>query len=181
MALQPDQTPAGADLKRVEDLARVHRPALIRFFKRKGFSEADAEDGVQDVFFRLVRRADLLDDVGSVEGYLFTAAAHVATDAVRKGKRQRSFYHREFRDGLDGGLDSSPEEIAEGKEALDLLLVAIDELPERTRAVFILARFEHMNQSEIARRLGIALSTVEKNLAKATSHLGQKAGRVARP
>jgi DNA-directed RNA polymerase specialized sigma24 family protein len=38
-----------------------------------------------------------------------------------------------------------------------------------------------MNQSEIARRLGIALSTVEKHLAKATSHLGQRAGRGARP
>lgn len=180
MAARPDQPPLSADLRQVEALARAHRPALIRFFKRKGFSDADAEDGVQEVLFRLVRRSDLLDGVDSVEGYIFTAAAHVATDAVRKGRRQRSFYHREIRDGRDGGFDHSPQDIAEGKEALDLLLVAIDELPERTRAVFILARFEHMNQSEIARRLGISLSTVEKQLAKATSHLGEKAGRAVR-
>ena len=181
MAPLRDQQPARTDLKQVEDLARAHRPALIRFFRRKGFSQADAEDGVQDVLFRLVRRADLLDDVSSVEGYLFTAAAHVATDAARKGKRQRSFYHHEFSDSLHSGFDHSAEEIAEGKEALDLLLVAMDELPERTRAVFVLVRFEHMNQSEIAQRLGIALSTVEKHLAKAISHLGQRAGRAATP
>ena len=51
------------------------------------------------------------------------------------------------------------------------------ELPERTRNVFLLARLENMRQAEIARRLGVSVSGVEKHLARAIAHLSQRLGR----
>ena len=58
-----------------------------------------------------------------------------------------------------------------------IIILALKELPERTRTVFILARLELMPQAQIARRLEISLSTVEKDLRKAVSYLGERLGQ----
>jgi RNA polymerase sigma-70 factor (ECF subfamily) len=52
-------------------------------------------------------------------------------------------------------------------QEVELLADAIEALPERCRAVFILRQFENMSQREIARRLAIAEHTVESQLTKA--------------
>ncbi|HKR88876.1 MAG TPA: sigma-70 family RNA polymerase sigma factor [Phenylobacterium sp.] len=161
----------------MDALARRHRAALVRYFQRKGFTALDAEDGVQEVFERLARRDGLADRVEHFDGYLFAVAAHVATDLLRRGRARRSRLHDSYEEAVHAPRDCSPEEVLEGREALARLVTALKELPERTRHIFILARLEHMRQAEIARRLGVSLSTVEKHLASAIAYLGQKAGR----
>jgi len=49
--------------------------------------------------------------------------------------------------------------------------VALRELPTRVRAVFVLARFEELKAPEIASRLGVSISTVEKDMRRAVAHL----------
>ena len=54
------------------------------------------------------------------------------------------------------------------------MLVALRELPERTRHIFILARLENIKQVEIARGMGLSISAVEKHLRIAMAHLFQR-------
>jgi RNA polymerase sigma-70 factor (ECF subfamily) len=57
------------------------------------------------------------------------------------------------------------------RQELELLTVALRELPERMRHVFVLARFENLPHTQIAHQLRISVSAVEKNLVKAIAHL----------
>ncbi|MFP4166278.1 MAG: sigma-70 family RNA polymerase sigma factor [Opitutales bacterium] len=67
--------------------------------------------------------------------------------------------------------DLSPAEALDTREAYGLLREAIRELPERCREAFVLHRFEGLRHRDIAKRLGISQSTVEKHIAAALVHL----------
>jgi RNA polymerase sigma-70 factor (ECF subfamily) len=73
--------------------------------------------------------------------------------------------------------DRSPERVLLGEATLAEALQALDELTELTRNVFILFRLENMKQREIAALYGIAQSTVEKHVVRATVHLATRCGR----
>ena len=59
---------------------------------------------------------------------------------------------------------------------MELLQRALLELPERTRAIFVLQRFEGLKYKEIADRLGISASSVEKHMMSAIKHIFQRMG-----
>jgi RNA polymerase sigma factor (sigma-70 family) len=166
-----------ADHQTVGELARKHRPALLRYFRRKGLRPPDDEDAAQEVFIRLARREGLAEQVGRFDAYLFATAANVALDLRRLGQVRAAGRHDSYDEAVHGLSDHDPEEILQGREALDLVVVALKELPERTRTIFVLARLEQMKQAEIARRLGVSLNTVEKHLHTALAYLGERVGR----
>lgn len=158
-------------------LAREHRPALLRYFARKGLAVADCEDGVQEVLLRLAKRADVLNEIDSLQGYLFTTASNVAADFFRNAVRRRFSLHDEYEDARHSRLVDGPDELFQSQEDLATLFLAMKELPEKTRTIFVLVRLEQMSQVEVARRLAVSLSTVEKHVAKAASYLSQRIER----
>jgi RNA polymerase sigma factor (sigma-70 family) len=151
----------------VADLARRYRPILARFFQRRIRPESDIDDLVQEVFARLARKRDLAE-VLQIEGYIFQVAANLIRERGRKLLQHgRSL---EFFDARDEE-DFSPERILLGRETVAQVFAAPHELPERTRNAFLLHRFEDLKHAEIARHLGIAVSTVEKDIMRAMAHL----------
>lgn len=153
----------------LEEWSRRYRPALLRFFQRRMPASADREDLVQEVFLRLARQD--LTAIANVEGYLFQAAANVLKDWRRRGVRHAEGAHDAIEEDLPAEVDFSPERVLLGKDAVSALIAALETLPERTRAVFLLYHFDQLPQAEIARRLGIAVRTVENNMAKAHAHI----------
>ena len=67
--------------------------------------------------------------------------------------------------------DRDPERVLLARESYAEVLAALDELGQRTRDIYVLFRLESMKQKEIAALFGIARSTVEKEVMKATLHL----------
>jgi len=151
----------------LEDWSRRHRPALLAYFRRRTPAGVDHEDLVQEVFQRLARRGDL-HSVQAVEPYLFQTASSVLADFLRK-RRLSVSTELLADDHADEGV--SPEGALIGKEALEQLIVALDGLPERSRAIFSLYHFEDMTHRDIASRLGVSVSTIEKEMAKVNRHL----------
>jgi RNA polymerase sigma factor (sigma-70 family) len=66
-----------------DTLSRRLRPALMRYFQRRTASVSDAEELVQELFLRLLRRADLFA-LENLDGYVFEAAANLARNRVRR-------------------------------------------------------------------------------------------------
>lgn len=153
----------------LEEWSRRYRPALLSFFQRRMPPGADREDLVQEVFLRLARQD--LTAIANIEGYLFQAAANVLKDWRRRGVRHATDAHDPVEEDLPAEVDFSPERVLLGKDAVAALIGALEALPERTRAVFLLYHFDQLPQAEIARRLGIAVRTVENNMAKAHAHI----------
>lgn len=161
---------------RIEALNRRYRIPLTRFFSSRTRRPDDIEDLVQEVFVRLIARGGL-EDVRAEENYLFMTAANVWRDSGRKDMSRRRGSHASLADHHHPVDSLSPEVVAVGREDLRRVLVAIQELPLRTQAIFALQRYEELSYQEIARRQGISVSAVEKHMMKAIAHLTRQAFR----
>jgi len=151
-------------------------PALRGFFRRRVRAEADTEDLVQDVFLRVIQRT-ASTPIEHPQQYLFQTAANVLRDYLRKGVVRQAGTHESLPDDIED-TDFSPERVLLGKDRLQNLLTIIEELDARTRAIFMLCHFDGMKQADIAKRVGVSLSTVEKALARANKALLEQRTRV---
>jgi RNA polymerase sigma-70 factor (ECF subfamily) len=161
----------------VEELSRRYNVALLRYFVRRGIAQQDAQDLVQDVFARLSRQG-AFDSVGSVDGYLFATAANIAIDFFRRSNVRRNNPAIGFVEEFQCTEDFSPERLLEGRQELSCVLAALNEMPERMRNIFILARLENLPRAEIAQRLGLSKSLIEQQITLATACLADRRRRI---
>lgn len=159
-------TGATTDLHR---WSRLHRDALLAYFRRRTRRLEDAEDLVQEVFARLAQVVDL-SAVEHVDRYLFRSARNVLTDWRRKSVVRRTGDHHSLPDDLPD-VDFSPERVLIGRDALEMLARALEDLPPRTSAIFARHHFEGRSYREIGDAMGIAVRTVEDHMARANAQL----------
>ena len=157
-------------LQLVELLAQKYRQALTSYFGRRARRADDVDDLVQDVLIRLAVRGDG-DAIERPEAYLMRTASNVWRDYLRKARTHAEDAHDEYLEERHAHADHGPSEALEGRQSIEALLAALNELPERTRQVFVLCRVEGMRQKSVAKRLGVSVSAVEKHMIKAIAHL----------
>jgi RNA polymerase sigma factor (sigma-70 family) len=161
----------------LEGLSRRYHAVLLRYFARRGISPPDAQDLAQEVFAKL-SKGHPLAHVLSGEAYLFTTAANVASDFFRWRKVRSDNPPESFYETFHRSDNFNPERLVEGRQELLGIIAALNEMPERMRNIFILARLENLPRSEIARRLGISKSLVEQQITLATACLAEKRRRI---
>jgi RNA polymerase sigma factor (sigma-70 family) len=167
---------AAAERDFLADLSQRYRAILTRYFERQLRQSSEIEDLVQEVFARLAHRRDITA-LEHLEGYLFETAANVLRDRGRRRAVRQLDHHDSYEESRHAVEDFSSERVYLGEEALQELVRALQELPERTRTVFVLHRLEELRHAEIARRLGISVSAVEKHVVKAIQYLCDRLGR----
>lgn len=160
-----EQVPADLDL-----WVRKYGGALRNYFRKRAPASLDPEDLVQEVFAKIARKADLTE-VTTVEAYLFRTANSVLIDGMRRTAARGGGTHETFEEDVHGLAESDPERVLIGKEGVNRLIAALYELPAPVRQAFALYHFEQFRHSEIAKHLGISVSTVEKYMARANAHI----------
>ena len=167
-------TPDAEERLAIERLNRDFRGSLLRYFSRRA-QNLDVEDMVQEVFMRLVRRGSISAlERENINAYMFETASSVLTDRLRKRRTHRADAHEPFDPDRHGDADFSPEHVLLGKESLARATAALLELPERTRVIFVLRRLEGMRYNDIAARLAISVSAVEKHMHRAVAHVARR-------
>ena len=148
--------------------SRRWRPALMSFFLRRVRHHQEAEDLTQEVFARLIGKASP-ESLG--DAYVFQVAANLLRDGVRRWKVREEY--RLLSSGLEDPAPESldPARIVTGREALSSIAAALERLPERTRAIFILYRLEAVGMDVIANSYGISKSAVKKHVMRAMASL----------
>lgn len=153
----------------LEQLSTAYRPALVSFFVRRVHSLAEAEDMTQELFMRLARTD--LKTIEAPESYLFRMASNLVRDRARYASRQFRLKH-DFGEQPGVGVESiDPERIAQGHDMLRHLDIALSELPERSREIFILYRIENIATKVIAAQYGISVSAAEKHIRRAMRYI----------
>jgi RNA polymerase sigma-70 factor (ECF subfamily) len=154
---------------RVEVLAERHRGTLVRYFRRKGLNAAAAEDCTQETFIRISRVE--VSELDQPDAYLFQIASNVFLERARRARSRREDFHIPI-DSVDLiDRESAPARIYEGKEALQRLAVILNELPQRTKEVFLLNRMDGLTYTQLATRFGVSVGTIEKQISGALAHL----------
>lgn len=152
-----------ADLPPTED-----RRDLVRFIARRLRCRATAEDLVQEAYLRLIQATSPLR---SPRAFLFRTVTNLALNHWRD-ERRRAELRRDILAPQVTRIDAStPQQALCVVEDLRLAADVFASLPERTREVFLLNRFEGLNQREISERLGISLTVVEKHMTRAVLRL----------
>ena len=155
-------------------LDRRFRLPLLAYFGRRVASPAEAQDLTQDVFERILKSFGSTPIV-NVEALVFRIAVNLLRDRARRHRARgaeetlTSENLVDLSDALTVSL--SPERVVLGERALADVLDAMEELGERTRAIFYLYRLENLKIREIAEFYGISASAVEKHVSKALLHL----------
>lgn len=156
---------------RLRALAVRYRDPLVRYFMRRGLVMDAAEDCAQEVFVRVARIDQ--SKVEDAEAYLFTIAASVVVDRSRAARSRHELYHDPIDELIPGG-DFSPARVVEGRQALEELAAILDELPDRTREIFLLNRLEGLSYTQIAARFALSVKAIEKQMSKALAHLRRR-------
>ncbi|WP_448664030.1 RNA polymerase sigma factor [Sphingomonas sp. CJ20] len=151
-----------------EDWNQRWRPALMAFFVRRIGDRAEAEDLTQEVFERMLR-SDA--SIANPNAFVFQIAANLLADRHRRAQVRERYRHLVEADEWRDIELKDPQTIALGREAMACLVEALRALPERTRTLFVLYKFEQMSQDSIAERYGISASAVKQHVAKAMAFL----------
>ncbi len=125
---------------------------------------------MQDVFFKIWERRELLEITTSLKAYLYRSVHNACLNHIKhqKVKQAYSDFYRENHEEQDDHNPSDQQELEQ--QVMD----AMDALPEKCREVFELSRFEGLKYREIAERLSISEKTVENQMGKAFKILREK-------
>ncbi len=150
----------------IASLFHQYREELTRRLVGMVKSRETAADLVQDTYVRLLRLGEE-QVVEQPRALLHRIAANLAIDHLRKEKSSAQAF-----DGMDAALTvpsqaPSPERELLAKQRLRLCLQAIEQLPPRSREAFVLCRVYGHSYQEIALRMNISESGVEKLLMRA--------------
>lgn len=143
----------------IADVVRRERSRLMNFIRRRVPDPDDAEDVLQDVFYRLVEANRLLMPIDHVASWLFRVARNRIIDLLRKRKPDILDDLVALEDRLPSS-DAGPDEIYAQNARLDELEAALDELPEEQRAVFVGHVLEGRSFREMAEESGVNLNTL---------------------
>lgn len=151
------------------DFAGFYRATLVplrRYLARLVRCPADAQDLAHDAYAR-VYPIFCDGQAREPQALLYTTARRLAINRLK----HREAAHTQTVDGaaLDATASAAPgvPQTVMARQELARMERALAQLPAGCRTVLLLCKVERMSHDEIARRLGIARSTVEKRHARA--------------
>ncbi|GKG75544.1 MULTISPECIES: RNA polymerase sigma-70 factor [Parabacteroides] len=142
---------------------------MFRFAKEYVLFDEDAENIVQDVFLLLWEKREVLDIQISLVSYLFALVKNKSLDYLRH-KVIADEYKQELSAKLTA-LELLNYSFTSDEEIEQILMTAINKLPERCRQVFLKSRIEGKRNREIANELNLTVSTVENQMTIALRKL----------
>jgi RNA polymerase sigma factor (sigma-70 family) len=154
--------------QRISEAVTREQSRLRRFIRRRVPDPRDAEDVLQDVFYELVEANRLLMPIEHVTGWLFRVARNRLTDLFRKKRPERlsdtaAAGEDDKRLQLEDLLpspDAGPDVLYAGNMLLEELELAVDELPEEQREVFVAHELEGRSFKEMAADTGVSVNTL---------------------
>ncbi|GAA5232007.1 hypothetical protein GCM10025795_04350 [Verticiella sediminum] len=145
----------------------AHYDELVRHVRRRFGGAGFARDVVHDTCLRLIEKpvAPARAPLALLRRMLHDAAVD---HCRREDARRRWVEPMAELPEVATPPAAGPERIVAARRELDLLILAIDALPERCRTSFILHRIHGLPQAQIAQLLAITVKTVEKHVRTAS-------------
>lgn len=150
-----------------EQAFREHYKGLYSYAYTFLKDDALAEESVQNIFYKLWEKKQIVSELQSIAAYLYRAVYnecmnHLKHQKVRQNYEAHTLHTHNYADTADA---------AAYNELQQQITKALNELPEQCRTIFQMSRFEDMKYREIADKLGISVKTVENQMGKALKRM----------
>jgi RNA polymerase sigma-70 factor (family 1) len=160
-----------------DSLFNKYSNKLYRFSFSLLKNAEDAEEIVQETFYRVWKRRGQIDITKSFKAYLFTISHNLIIDRLREKLKEK-----EYRESLlENFEETEPEKINEQDfvQLTEAIRVAVEELPSKRKEIYKLSREQGLSNREIARKFGITVKTVENQINLSLKHLKNRLGKQA--
>jgi len=167
--------------QRITETVNREQSRLRNFIRRRVPDPRDAEDVLQEVFYELVEANRLLMPIDHVTGWLFRVARNRIVDLFRK-KKPESLSDATLDQGEEGltledllpSPDAGPDALYARRVLLDEVALALSELPQQQREVFIAHELEGRSFKELAAATGVSVNTLLSRKHYAVLHLRER-------
>lgn len=169
--------------QRISETIAREQGRLRQFIRKHVRDDGDAEDVFQEVFYELVDAYRLMKPIEQVGAWLFRVARNRITDLFRR-KRPEALGNDSLLAGEDGETpqwenllpspDVGPEAAYAHQVLLEELDVAIDDLPEEQRDVFVAHEIEGRSFRELSDATGVSINTLLSRKRYAVLHLRRR-------
>ena len=142
-----------------------HEPALRAYLLSHYPDVTDIDDLVQESYARLIR-ARRKGPVANVKAYLFAIARNAAISMFR---RPQVFSDQPINDHAVESIPAERHNVVKfvtTKQEVEILLEAVEALPERCREIFVLTKLKGHTHQEVAQRLGLSVQTVHVQVVR---------------
>jgi RNA polymerase sigma-70 factor, ECF subfamily len=153
---------------------REHHATVFRAAYRVTGNASDAEDVLQTVFMRLLRRQPDAEAVGNMEGYLRRAAVNAALDLIRSRQAAPQVPLDDVAPLLPENASLAPDRLHRSTEIRHWLREAVARLSPRAAEMFALRFFEGRDNPEIAQALGTTPASVAVTLSRTRDRIQQE-------
>ena len=165
----------------VADVQR-ERSRLRQFIRRHVLDERDADDILQEVFFELTQAYRLTKPIEQVGAWLFRVARNRITDRFRARRREASLPHADANaqepeltlESLLPDPDAGPEAAFARRVLLEEIFIALDELPQAQRQIFVAHEIEGRSFRQMADETGTSINTLLARKHDAVRHLRRR-------
>jgi len=155
-----------SDTVRIEKMWEELSKPLKSFIKHRVKSDQDAEDILQNVFYKIQSNIGNLRDVDKLNPWIYTIAKNSITDFYRVQKFETEV------SGLPDDLASAAEEESTANEDIAQCLKSmIMYLPEKYKEAIILTEYHNLTQKELGERIGLSASGAKSRVQRARRKL----------
>jgi RNA polymerase sigma-70 factor (ECF subfamily) len=145
---------AGTDPAAVEVIWNRYASDLLAFLRAVLCSSHDAEDVLQSVFVRIVRKRHRLAQARRLDAYVYRIARNEASRLLGRRRRDQAF------EAVDESWLTAPESPDDKSDLAEKLQAALERLPRPQREVIVMKIYRQKTFLEIAGLLGLSANTV---------------------
>jgi len=139
------------------------KEGLVRSIMKMSVKQQDVDDILQEAFIRVLR-SDTQQQIKSPKGYLFAVSRNLV---LKKLVQQSKEIHSEIDEALiESDVDNSVEKELYQKLKFERFSEVLNSLPEKHRRAILLRKMYCLSHKEIAKKMDISVSSVEKYIAK---------------
>lgn len=153
------------NIRTFERVFKAYYEELCHFANRYLKNLDLSEEAVQDVFFNIWKQRENISIRTSLKSYFYASTRNKCLKMLREEKMQNQYSN--YMKNTGAPRATTPLDELNARELHFLIERTIDELPQRTRMIFRLSRYEGLKYAEIAEKLSISVKTVEANMGRA--------------
>lgn len=163
--------------------AFVENSLFLKKYLARYFTNAqDIEDVAQETYLRAFA-AEQKKHIEQPKAFLFRIAKNVALNELTRKSHQITDFIEDVSASIVLETAASAEEEVDAQESFELYCEAVVSLPEKCRQVFLLRKVHGLAHKEIAARMSLSVSSVEKYLRQGVlacrAFLDQKEGKTS--